>query len=214
MRKKKISWCKSIIPCIIGVAASWDPNCHGSAASQGATIVRSHSRTIMWFGAFFDSSALQPIERLARGAWLFPTKVWWENRMNALHSFRYSTVDWTPTQSRLKKWPGGKTWAHSRDTAFSPYLAPCRVTQLWGGPRARLTTATSRRYSFYGHLRWRGKVEWNSRSELGRFYKFIGNFLEEEGTDISVFERYFDVNKFLNWRIYRKTPYLPQKKFY
>ena len=49
MRKKKISWCKSIIPCIIGVAASWNPNCHGSAASQGAIGKNSHSRTIIWF---------------------------------------------------------------------------------------------------------------------------------------------------------------------
>jgi len=42
MRKKKISWCKSMIPCIIGVAASWDPNCHGSAASQGAIVRNGH----------------------------------------------------------------------------------------------------------------------------------------------------------------------------
>ena len=42
MRKKKISWCKSMIPCIIGVAASWDPNCHGSAASQRAIVRNRH----------------------------------------------------------------------------------------------------------------------------------------------------------------------------
>ena len=57
MRKKKISWCKSVIPCIIGVAASWDPNCHGSAASQGEIVSNSHSRTIISFGSFFDCSA-------------------------------------------------------------------------------------------------------------------------------------------------------------
>lgn len=60
MRKKKISWCKSIIPCIIGVAASWDPNCHGSAASQGAIVRNNHSRTIICFASFFDSSAPPP----------------------------------------------------------------------------------------------------------------------------------------------------------
>ena len=72
MRKKKISWCKSIIPCIIGVAASWDPNCHGSAASQGAIVRNSHSRTIILFGSFFDCSA--PPQKKGRLVLALPMK--------------------------------------------------------------------------------------------------------------------------------------------
>ena len=46
-----------MIPCIIGVAASWNPNCHGSAASQAAIVRNNHSRTIIWFVSFFFCSA-------------------------------------------------------------------------------------------------------------------------------------------------------------
>ena len=60
MRKKKISWCKSMIPCIIGVAASWDPNCHGSAASQRAIVRNRHSneRRIIGISHLFQLCSL------------------------------------------------------------------------------------------------------------------------------------------------------------
>ena len=39
---------------MIGVTASWDSNCYGSATSQGTIVRNIHSNIIIWFGAFFE----------------------------------------------------------------------------------------------------------------------------------------------------------------
>ena len=89
MRKKKISWCKSMIPCIIGVAASWDPNCHGSAASQRAIVRNRHSneRRIIGISHLFKLCSQNKRERrlILTSALVFPTKnkfeLQWKNQM-------------------------------------------------------------------------------------------------------------------------------------
>ena len=73
MRKKKISlsWCKSIIPCIIGLLHFWNgtATAHGyGCTSHGSIVRKSNSRTRISFASFFDSSA--PPQKKRDWLWL------------------------------------------------------------------------------------------------------------------------------------------------